>query len=313
VISADVRAVVREWLVAERRPAVDAMRITRSRYASSSTLLNVHCTLTGGERLRLVYKEVAPTPAIAPAFIADPGREAWVYASVLAKDGIADAPQLLAAGVAREGGCWLLMEWAGSVDLGQVGSPTVWAEVAARLARLHEWGAPRLDALSRGVRWDDPALHMRWAERARSASPTPDPLAALWDRYDVVAERIAAMPKTLVHGDFNASNVLVTRSASGPRVRFIDWETAGVGPGLLDLASLTSGRLPERHHSAVVAAYRATLAVDDFDEALAWCRLALAVKWLGWSPGWSAPAAHDHDWRAEALGLSIQLGLVGRR
>jgi thiamine kinase-like enzyme len=127
------------------------------------------------------------------------------------------------------------------------------------------------------------------------------------------------MPKTLVHGDFNASNVLVTRSASGHRIRIIDWESAGVGPGLLDLASLVSGRLPERHREAMVAAYRGNLAgsrlgalsAGELHEALDWCRLALAVQWLGWSPGWSPPEAHAYDWRAEARTLAQNLGLLG--
>jgi thiamine kinase-like enzyme len=125
----------------------------------------------------------------------------------------------------------------------------------------------------------------------------------------------------LVHGDFNASNILVTRSPAGTRIRIIDWETAGVGPGLLDLASLMSGRLPDTHRAQMIDAYRANLdgsrlgalSFAEFDEALSWCRLAMAVQWLGWSPGWSPPEAHMHDWRAEALMLAHRLGLLDRR
>jgi aminoglycoside phosphotransferase (APT) family kinase protein len=177
------------------------------------------------------------------------------------------------------------------------------------------------------VGWGDPELHLRWARRARfsqaaysTARGERDPLAPLWRRYRMVADRLAAMPKTLVHGDFNAANILVTRTAAGIRIRIIDWEMAGVGPGLIDLASLISGRLPDRHRTGMVAAYRANLAgsrvgalgADEFDEALLWCRLALAVQWLGWSPGWSPPPAHAHDWRREALALAQELGLLGR-
>jgi aminoglycoside phosphotransferase (APT) family kinase protein len=195
------------------------------------------------------------------------------------------------------------------------------------LGRLHVWGESRVKELSRGsiVRWDDPDMHMRWARRARRelgdrgpAAGTAHLLDPLWRRYGIVARRLNAMPKTLVHGDFNASNILVTRSPAGNRVRVIDWETAGVGPGLLDLASLVSGRLPEGLKEQMVAAYRANLeggrlaALSDteFDEALCWCRLALAVKWLGWSPGWSAPDAHAYDWWREALATAHRLGLL---
>ena len=330
------REVVHSWAARARGASVQRMRVTRSAYASSATLLNVHITFADGEHTRVVYKLGGPdaqTPAargVKPEFLSDSGREAWMYESVLALDGVADAPRLLATGCDRNGARWLLLEWAGSRDLSQVGARSVWCEAASQLARLHVWGESRVDSLSRGspVRWDDARLHLVWAHRARrhlaahtSAWSTRDPLRPLWRRYRLVADFLAAMPKTLVHGDFNASNVLVTRSAAGNRIRIIDWETAGVGPGLLDLASLVSGRLPVRHRAAMVAAYRAnlggsrlgTLSEGDFDQALSSCRLAMAVQWLGWSPGWSPPPAHAHDWRREALLLALQLGLLRRQ
>jgi hypothetical protein len=331
-----VRQIVRDWVATERGTTVERMRVTRSAYASSATLLNVHLTLAGGERLRVVCKlgdpdaQIPAARGVRPEAIFDAGREAWMYESVLAFDGVADAPRLLSSGRVRDGGRWLLMEWAGSVDLGQVGARAVWCEAASRLARMHVWGESRVDELSRGslVRWDDPQLHLWWARRARRSQAvdrtrgfvTKDPLGPLWRRYHVVADRVAAMPKTLVHGDLNASNVLVMRASAGNRIRIIDWETAGVGPGLIDLASLISGRLPDGHRAAMEAAYRANLAgsslsalpADAFDEALCWCRLALAVKWLGWSPGWSPPKTHGHDWRREAVMLARRLGLMDR-
>jgi hypothetical protein len=71
----------------------------------------------------------------------------------------------------------------------------------------------------------------------------------------------------------------------------------------------------------MVAAYRANLtgsrlgalSTGELDEALCWCRLALAVQWLGWSPGWSPPRAHAQDWRGEALTMAQSLGLLDRR
>jgi hypothetical protein len=328
-----VGEIVREWAAKERGAAVHRMTVVRSAYASSATVLNVHIKLAGGERMRIVCKlsdvHIPAARGVKPDFLSDGGREAWMYESVLPSDGLADAPRLLASGLSREGGRWLLMEWAGSLDLSQVGARSVWCDTAAHLARLHVWGESRVDTLSRGalVPWDDPQLHLRWARRARGslaeyfrAQGTIDPLAALWRRYRVVANRLAAMPKTLVHGDFNASNILVTRSRAGNRIRIIDWETAGVGPGLLDLASLVSGQVPEKRRAAMVAAYRDNLAGSrlgalsdgEFDRALTWCRLALAVQWLGWSPGWSPPRAHTYDWRKEALQLAQELGLVER-
>jgi hypothetical protein len=330
----DVRQLVRDWVETSRGTTVRRMSVTRSAYASSATLLNVHLTLAGGERLRVVYKlgdpngQIPAARGVKPEVVYDAGREAWMYESVLAHDGFADAPRLLSSGRVRHGGHWLLMEWAGSVDLSQVGAREVWCQAASQLARMHVWGETRVGDLAHEslVRWDDPQVNMWWARRAcrfqaefcLMGGVTVDPLAPLWRRYRVVAQRLAGMPKTLVHGDFNASNVLVTPGPAGKRIRIIDWETAGIGPGLLDLASLISGRLPKGHRAAMVAAYRANLAgsslsalsADEFDDALTWSRLALAVRWLGWSPGWSPPRAHAHDWRGEALILARRLELL---
>ena len=330
------RQIVRDWVATVHGTTAHRMRVTRSAYASSATLLNVHFTLASGERIHVVYKvdgrnfQIPAARGVTPKVISDAGREALMYRSVLAQDFVADAPRLLSSGRVRGGGRWLLMEWAGRVDLSQVGSRAVWCQAATQLARMHVWGESRVESLPREslVRWHDPHLNMWWAHRARRSQAefcrmggvTNDPLEPLWRRYRAVAGRLAAMPRTLVHGDFNASNLLVTGPIAGKRVRIIDWETAGIGPGLLDLASLISGRLPRGHIGAIVAAYRSNLAgsalgalsADRFDEALMWCRLALAVRWLGWSPGWSPPPAHAHDWRSEALMLARQLGFLDR-
>lgn len=334
----EVRQIVHDWLAKEHGASVERIRVTTSAYASSATMLNVHVKLGDGRRLRMVYKlggleaQIPAARGVKPQIIHDAGREAWMYESVLAFDGVADSPRLLSSGRVRDGARWLLMEWAGSVDLGQVGSRSVWCEAAAQLARMHVWGESRVKDLPLGslVQWDDPTLHLWWARRAcrsqaeycRRGGVIRDPLTPLWRNYRVVAERLAAMPKTLVHGDFNASNILVTGTGTGTgkRIRIIDWETAGIGPGLIDLASLISGRLPKRHGAAMVAAYRANLtrsqigelSAAEFDEALSWCRLALSVQWLGWSPGWTPPKAHAHDWRSEALTLARNLGFLDR-
>ena len=91
----------------------------------------------------------------------------------------------------------------------------------------------------------------------------------------------------------------------------IDWEMAGIGPGLLDLAALTSGKLPAGWGAAVEAAYRDGLArhgwsswSGGFAQALACCRLFMVVQRLGWAPrSWEPPRAHRQDWVAMAARL----------
>jgi hypothetical protein len=42
---------------------------------------------------------------------------------------------------------------------------------------------------------------------------------------------------------------------------------------------------------------------------LAWCRLHVAVQWLGWSETWSPPKHHAHDWLAELGQLAEAVAL----
>ena len=94
----------------------------------------------------------------------------------------------------------------------------------------------------------------------------------------------------------------------------MDWELAGWGPGLFDLAALTAGKWSDADRTALARAYHEGLgpSAGPFAELLAaldWCRLHVAVRWVGWAGDWSPPAEHAHDWLAEAAALADKLGL----
>jgi aminoglycoside phosphotransferase (APT) family kinase protein len=135
-------------------------------------------------------------------------------------------------------------------------------------------------------------------------------------RYEQVIERLVALPVTLIHGEFYASNVLVQETADSLRVCPVDWEMAGVGPGLLDLAALTAGGWTDEQKTALALAYHAALPPDHpwsqrpeaLLAALDNCHLHLAMQWLGWSPDWSPPPEHRRNWLREALRLAEKLG-----
>jgi hypothetical protein len=93
---------------------------------------------------------------------------------------------------------------------------------------------------------------------------------------------------------------------------------AAVGPGLVDLAALVAGGWSAQERTALAMAYFEESTLRDagwsgeaqFLSALDYCRLHLAVQWLGWSPAWSPPPEHAHDWLREALGLAEKLELA---
>ena len=141
----------------------------------------------------------------------------------------------------------------------------------------------------------------------------------LFRRYDRVIEVLMSLPVTFIHGEFYASNVLVQARGGEPlRVCPIDWERAAVGPGLMDLAALVTGGWSDEERVALAMAYHAARIPNDgwsptpevFLTMLDYCRLHLAVRWLGWFGRRRQFRMHAQDWLGEALGLAEKLGLA---
>lgn len=170
----------------------------------------------------------------------------------------------------------LLEDVAGTVTGDQIKACTV-AEAAGAVAEL---------ALLHGPRWADPELgRIPWLERhadgyraanvERAAAGLPVFLERYADRLesdlvDLVVRFAGAIgrydrrgqqtARTIAHGDFRADNLLF---GSG-RVCLVDWQTAFLGSGLVDLSYFLGGSLrPDdrrEHEERLVGEYHARLA-----------------------------------------------------
>jgi Phosphotransferase enzyme family len=270
--------------------APDALRRRPFEYRSSAPLVELEI-----DGRSVLVKDLSPealterSQAAKVGFLHDPLREIEVYGTLL--NGLG-TPALIGADRERH---WLVVEKVAGTPLYQVELER-WHEVARWLARLHDRFAG-LAEQEHLVRYDRSYFEL-WPERADVRPPG----------YDAVIDRLAALPTTLVHGELYASNVLL----AGARVCVVDWELAGVGPGVLDLAALTAG-LADEDAAALAETYR--LALDDPPDAkelgfeLDCARLHLAIQWLGWSPDWTPPPEHALDWRAELPRLVERVGL----
>jgi len=151
-------------------------------------------------------------------------------------------------------------------------------------------------------RWGDPALAtIDWlAVKPAQLTPMVDavlpPIITMFkDRYRdvlepefvalidrlphalIVSRTDAAMPRTVMHGDFRLDNMLFDVNGGAAPIATMDWQTVTIGCGLTDVAYfLSAGISPDErraHEAALVRGYHAELVrrgVRDYDWDRCW-------------------------------------------
>ncbi len=296
-------------------------------YRSSFGLEELDVNLADGRALNLIFKDIGresmtdEARRLKPVFLYEPLREIRTYQNILEGSELG-APKLYGAIVdSRIPRYWLFLEKVPGVELYQVGELETWHQVVRWLATLHDRFSPRAADLADTVPF---VRHSRvyyrvWLDRAGELLKSRDleaveTTARLIDRCEKAIDRIARLPVTLIHGEFYPSNILIDSSGPELRVSVVDWEMAGIGSGLMDLAALVSGQWSEDERRTLVMAYfsaRQDLSGDlDLRKVttdLECCRLYLAVQWLGWfgkrQPYWE----HRHDWLDDVFQLADRI------
>lgn len=299
-----------------RRAMPDAsdvhVRAARSAYSTSFPIDDVEVDLPDGRCLRLMLKDlhwdalIGDARTAKPRWLYDPARETGVY-RVMLPQGPAGPPVLVAASTGDDTDGFLLLEKVAGRELFQCGDIEDWQAAARWFRSLHDTFAGRAaDVASHGavpLLMHDANWYADWLRRALTFVSDPR-LQWIAARYGDVVDRLVAQPRTFIHGEAYASNVLV---AAG-RIAAIDWEMAAVGPAFVDLAALTTGKgWLDGDRLAITRAYLghepAAQELADLDA----CRLSLAVQWLGWANGWTPPSEHAHDWLTEAVDVCERL------
>jgi aminoglycoside phosphotransferase (APT) family kinase protein len=305
---------------------VRALRRRPSEFGSSFPLEQLDVELESGEPLRLAFKALAwhgldeQARLAKPRFLHDPLREPAVYGAILGAGTPGTARcygTLLEPELERY---WLFLEWVRGRELYQVGDRRLWEEAARWLGRMHARLRPRAGTLAGPGRLvaHDAAFYRRWMARARefaASRPREEASAIEWlgSRHEDVVGALLELPRTVLHGEFYAANVLVDSESEQPRIAPVDWELAAIGPGATDLAALVSGGWRAEDRDALSAAYCEGAGVP-FDDSrrrqIGFARLQLAIQWLGWAPpSWVPPEGQRHDWLTEAVALAERLGL----
>jgi len=212
------------------------------------------------------------------------------------------------------GGHWLIIQHVPEgVELSLDVDGTAMARAAAWVGRLHAVGEERRAAVSWPflIRYDRD-YYKGWAVRtAEYGGPWNCRfpwLHGLCRRFDKVVDEMLAVPATLIHGEYYPHNILSSRGAIYP----IDWESAAIGVGEIDLAALTDDwpadvvRACERAYQQARWPYGPPAG---FAKTLANARLYFRFRWLGDHP--ESLRAEDAASRLDELGSAAQeLGLI---
>jgi aminoglycoside phosphotransferase (APT) family kinase protein len=188
-------------------------------------------------------------------------REVAVYREMLHGAGLGTPEYYGAAWDEERGRYWLLLE--------HVAGPQVkwcefaeWQRAAGWLGKLHGRfsGAEETLAGAHFLVRHDAAFFLETAERARTAVSTAAPrllpqLDTALTGYRGLAEEMAALPGTLVHGGYRPQNIIRGVCDGRARICPADWEEAAYGSRFYDFAYLSDGFVRGRR-SALWTAYR---------------------------------------------------------
>src|SRR5262249_15811131 len=136
----------------------------------------------------------------------------------------------------------------------------IWERAAKWIAHFHQsFPSPVTERLTAdaGLVVYDEAFYWCWIERARcfnTCSEARRGVDVIACDYGGVVQPRLGLKLTLIHGDFYADNVLVSKNGTHHRICPVDWELAALAPGLMDVASLAAG-WAEREQRMLARAY----------------------------------------------------------
>jgi hypothetical protein len=300
------------------RVEVVGVRRTPSPHATVFPAEVVSVELASGERVSIFVKHLGEEQRSHPDKRVRE-REARVYDELLGDRGL-PVPRFLGSGWNdATGRRELFLEYVNGWNL-KYQELRHWYAAARHLAQLHLAFALQGDRLLGRdflLRLDRDYL-FAWAGRAVAAvsslsAELANRLQRTVDDLSVAADLLAEQPPTLVHNDLAPKNVIADTSASSGRTCIVDWEMAGVGCGLMDLAHLTYG-LPPREAERMFDLYGEELSDtglmpshEEGKRLLASCQLHGTLYRLAHADVWRLPLERVEEWIADSEELNREV------
>ena len=267
------------------RDQPSAIRRTSTPYATTFPCEVVTCRLHDG-RIRLFCKYGTKNGACSYGQRRGVNYEAAVYRHVLGPSRVSTPTFYGSYTDPNTGGTWLILEYMKrSLRAGKVPERRAMKLAARWIGHFHAANETRVAESSLSfLIHGDAAWYRGWCRRAlRSARryglrlPW---LAAVSGRLEEEIASLAALPRTIIHGEYYPHNIMFQAGV----VRPVDWETAAIAPGEIDVATLTEGwsRSEMRDFEAEYQQARWPHgSPDHFGRNLDLARAYVQVRWLG--------------------------------
>lgn len=270
-------------IVLRREPAV---------WASTYPSEIVTCRVESEGELKLYCKYALGPSYESYGHRGGPPYEAEVYRRVLSSVPIPVPTFYGAYPDAESGGVWLILQYLDQSSRVTKGpQPRSILAAAEWLGRFHSAvenrvSSPAVSFLKRyDVDYYSGWVHRTWSY-ARSLRTELPWLATLCERSQESFVVLLEAQPTIIHGEFYPHNILLSRGTIYP----IDWESAAIAPGEIDLAMLTEAWGPDDVRECELVYRRARwngASSDAFERRLAVARLYLCFRWLGDQPVWT--------------------------
>lgn len=180
---------------------------------------------------------------------------------------------------------------------------------AARwLGRFHKENTKHIAANSVLEKYDT-KYFLKWAQQSKSLNSISQKnlawLDGLCDRYEELIKPMLSAEQTIIHGEFYPTNILM----KGGGVYPIDWESAAIAAGEVDLAALTegwTGSLVKQCISEYQKCRWPEGSPTRLQDTLLMARIYWHLRWLGDKPNWNR-----QHWRLTNLKQDCRLlGLI---
>ena len=240
--------------------------------------------------------------------------EADVYQHVLEPLALPGVPRFYGAHREPERAeIWLLTEYLPeTTTLSSLYKPSSLVGAAGWIGAFHAHSGIGRGVNEAGLKSLDSAYYNDWALRtvefAGDLNLRYPWLADLCQAYQEILSALLDESVTITHGEFYGKNILVRRG----EIFVVDWESAAIAAGEIDLAALTE-RWPEEWITRAERAYADSRWPSgrpaNFERRLDVARLYLTLRWLGDRPEWTLH--RSSEWRFERLrSIGERLGLI---